>query len=74
MSIRKRLKAFWAALTQTANTFRCQCGKTALVIGDHAPDFTGMLCADCEADESERWLNDFYTRHPLLDVDTRGAA
>lgn len=63
MSIRKRIRAYWSALTAPVNEFTCPCGHTSIVLGWHPPDFQGLLCVECDERDMEKWLDDFYERN-----------
>lgn len=56
MSLKKRLRVLWAALTQTWVTVTCDCG-TEMWVNDRAGQFLdGLLCDECEAKAHDRWL------------------
>lgn len=72
MSITKRIKAAWAALTQPVNTFQCgSCLRETLIVGPHPPDFAGLLCQVCSGAEFEVWLEEFRKRD---EIQHKGAA
>jgi hypothetical protein len=62
MSIQKRWRVIVAALTQQGHEFQCECGNTALIIGHHPPDFTGLLCHTCEQKHLDQWFAGYQAR------------
>ena len=61
MTIKKRLRVLWAALTQTWVEHRCACGATQWVEGvDFWSDPTE--CVDCEAKAFDAWEAKWHAR------------
>lgn len=56
MTIRKRVRILWAALTQSWTTFTCPCGAEAYVSDGAGKLLDGQLCEACEVKEFERWM------------------
>ena len=53
MTIWKRLRILWAALTQNWQEYRCACGEVGY--SSVAFETPSEVCLDCEAERYERW-------------------
>jgi hypothetical protein len=57
MSLRKRLKVLYAALTQHWFMFTCGCGKDVWVSDGAGTLLDGLMCDECEAKAHDAWFN-----------------
>lgn len=57
MTIQKRLRVIWAALTQEWSEDRCKCGASQLVSGERWSD--PVMCVSCEAKKFDEWMQDY---------------
>lgn len=60
MSLRKRLRVIWAALTQDWREDRCKCGASQFVSGERWSD--PVMCVSCESRQFDKWMLEFQTR------------
>lgn len=58
MSLRKRLRVLYAALTQEWVTFTCQCGTEVWVSDTAGKLLDGMLCDACEMKAYDKWVDE----------------
>jgi hypothetical protein len=70
MTITKRLRILYAALTQPWTVFTCSCGTDVWVSDGAGKLLDGQLCDACEAKAFDQWEKDFTARQER----TKGAA
>lgn len=62
MSLTKRLRVIWAALTQTWAEHQCPvCGQAWWSSALH-PEPLGALCAECDATTMDQWVQAYQAR------------